>query len=149
MLKHFKKQADAKATTLSSTTAVKEVPPLTAFRKNLFTNQIKNFKPNCNLSPDLSKISNIELPDKDDNRLTVFFPIEDFLAYTVQTSAAEQNRDLADYDFRLEIPESKSFLNVYLRPNYDIFIDFLAEITEPVVYSTCEPQHINRLLVAF
>ena len=94
-------------------------------------------------------IAKPSLPTKNDHKLTVFFPIDDFLAYTIVPSNhfGINENEAANYDYRIDFPEYQTFVYVFLRPDYDKFIDFLAENTEPVVYTTAEPIYTNRLMV--
>ena len=52
-----------------------------------------------------------------------------------------------NYDFRLDLPEYRSFAYVYLRKNLTEFLDFINKNFEPILYTKGEKIYVDKLLV--
>lgn len=94
-----------------------------------------------------SKIS--EKPENKENKITLFLPVDDILLYTYipdENFGMSEIPKHKDYDFRLELPEYKTFAYVFLRENFSEFLEFLNENFEPVLYSTGEKTYVDKLM---
>jgi len=93
-----------------------------------------------------------KIPDKIENKknkISLFLPVDDILVYTYIPDENFGMSDIPkhkDYDFRLELPEYKTFAYVFLRDNFAEFMDFISENFEPILYSTAERNYIDKLL---
>ena len=52
-----------------------------------------------------------------------------------------------NYDFKLDLPEYRSFAYVYLRNNLSEFLNYINENYEPILYSKGERTYVDKLLV--
>jgi len=94
-----------------------------------------------------SKIS--EKPKYKENKTTLFLPVDDILLYTYipdENFGMSEIPKHKDYDFRLELPEYKTFAYVFLRENFNEFVEFISENFEPVLYSTGEKTYVDKLM---
>jgi TFIIF-interacting CTD phosphatase-like protein len=82
-------------------------------------------------------------------KVTLFIPLDEVLLYSY---IPDENLGLMDmpkfreYDYRIDLPEYKTFAFIYLRDYYDEFLDFIQDHFEPVLYSTGEKLYIDKLM---
>jgi TFIIF-interacting CTD phosphatase-like protein len=96
--------------------------------------------------------ANSKIPDIDHykkNKLTLFLPFDDILLYNFipdDNFGMSEIPKHKDFDFRLELPEYKTFAYVFLRENFNEFMEFINENFEPILYSTGEKNYVDKLL---
>jgi TFIIF-interacting CTD phosphatase-like protein len=100
----------------------------------------------------LVRLANAKLPnktEKDNKKISLFLPIDDVLLFSY---IPDENFGMADlpkhreYDFRIELPENKTFAFIFLRDNYKEFIEYIHENFEPIIFSTGEKFYIDKIL---
>lgn len=98
------------------------------------------------------RISKSEIPAKPENKkdkISLFLPFDDILAYAYIPDENFGMSDLPkhrDYNFRLELPEYKTFAFVFLRDNIEEFLNFINENFEPILYTTGERNYIDKIM---
>jgi len=100
----------------------------------------------------LVRLADTKLPEKTDankKKLSLFLPIDDVLLFSY---IPDENFGMADlpkhreYNFRVELPENKTFAFVFLRDYFKEFIEFIHENFEPIIFSTGEKFYIDKIL---
>ena len=89
------------------------------------------------------------LPPKKDDRLTVFLDIEGVLLHSYIPHFTEgylnQPKRAHDYYFEMQTDE-QLFVNVYMRTNYDRFLDYLKENTETILFTYNNQEFTEKLM---
>jgi TFIIF-interacting CTD phosphatase-like protein len=87
--------------------------------------------------------------DEFKGKTTIFVPLDEVLLYSY---IPDENLGLFDmpkfreYDYRIDLPEYKTFALIFLRDYYDEFLDFLQDNFEPILYTTGEKLYTDKLL---
>ena len=96
-----------------------------------------------------SKSSIPNQPDDKKDKISLFLPIDDILLYSYIPDENFGMSDLPkhkDYNFRIELPEYKTFAYIFLRDNFNEFLDFIDKNFEPIIYSTGEKLYVDKIL---
>lgn len=93
-----------------------------------------------------------KLPDQTEDKkgkITIFMPMDDLLLYSYlpdDNFGMYEMPKLKDYDFKIDLPEYKTFSYIYLRDNLDKFMAYLNENFEPILYTTGEKLYIDKIM---
>jgi TFIIF-interacting CTD phosphatase-like protein len=90
-----------------------------------------------------------EKPEDKINKISLFLPLDDILLYSYipdENFGMTEIPKHKDYDFRLELPEYKTFAYVFLRENFCEFLEFINKNFEPILYSTAEKTYVDKLM---
>ena len=52
-----------------------------------------------------------------------------------------------NYDFKLDLPEYRSFAYVYIRKNLKEFLEFIDNNFEPILYTKGEKTYVDKIMV--
>jgi len=100
----------------------------------------------------LSQISNSSLPDQEleyKGRITLFLPLDEVLLFSYipdENLGMHEFPKYKEYDYRVELPEYKTFAFLYYRDYLEEFLNYIDANFEPILYTTGDQLYVDKIM---